>query len=536
MAITIRELIAVSSLDLRLIYNGDHDALESGIVWVHPTDVVNAAQFAEPGEILLTCSTNFPLESMANTNDLSLLKRDRKKLGLSSAFENTDEAYQELWMSYVRSLSGAGVTAIGFGVQMKHPTIPQALIEAVKAYDVVLFEVPKEINFSSITKTVIQHQAEQNEDVQRIMYSAQRELFRAASGDDPVHDILSQTASLSGGWSAFIDDHMNVLAITDKRMHDKALTIARRLARRKAQSPRESGSIFGNAAKHGQYCASTIRTDTQGHGIIIVSSSQTGVLGSVVRSLCAAAADALSLSLSRKLDSLKHEGALHTIALDELASGNITSATLLIRALWRVEPTFPATLCCMEYPKGMSTEELTFLFETANIPDTICGDLYGMLWILSDVEHDRDVEQWAAQWKTEYGLVDVSSWTDMPRGFKEAVRNLHLKDAIISGSLNELAPLELMNPDLAQLYAEELMSPLNVLSPHERFTLMTTMREMMSHAFSVGATSAALHIHRHTVENRMNKLERMLGLDFNDEADRVKLWIASSFIRGMQIQ
>ena len=65
---------------------------------------------------------------------------------------------------------------------------------------------------------------------------------------------------------------------------------------------------------------------------------------------------------------------------------------------------------------------------------------------------------------------------------------------------------------------------------------MTTMREMMSHAFSVGATSAALQIHRHTVENRMNKLERMLGLDFNDEADRVKLWIASSFIRGMQIQ
>ena len=85
MAITIRELIAVSSLDLRLIYNGDHDALESGIVWVHPTDVVNAAQFAEPGEILLTCSTNFPLENLANTNDLSLLKRDRRKLGLPSA-------------------------------------------------------------------------------------------------------------------------------------------------------------------------------------------------------------------------------------------------------------------------------------------------------------------------------------------------------------------------------------------------------------------------------------------------------------------
>ena len=45
MAIIFRELLAVSSLDLRLNYNGDHDARDSGIVWVQPTDVVNAAEF-----------------------------------------------------------------------------------------------------------------------------------------------------------------------------------------------------------------------------------------------------------------------------------------------------------------------------------------------------------------------------------------------------------------------------------------------------------------------------------------------------------
>jgi hypothetical protein len=132
MALTFRQLLVTPELHLKLVYDGDNHAMDSGIIWVHPTDVINAADFAEPGEILLTCSTNFPLESMSNANDLSLLKRDLRKAGLPVSVADVEAAYNLLWMKYVADLSRAGVMAIGFGVKMKHPSIPQALLRAVK--------------------------------------------------------------------------------------------------------------------------------------------------------------------------------------------------------------------------------------------------------------------------------------------------------------------------------------------------------------------------------------------------------------------
>lgn len=41
----------------------------------------------------------------------------------------------------------------------------------------------------------------------------------------------------------------------------------------------------------------------------------------------------------------------------------------------------------------------------------------------------------------------------------------------------------------------------------------------------------ALGVHRHTVENRLARVERVLGLDLGRESSRVRLWIACSFLR-----
>jgi purine catabolism regulator len=114
------------------------------------------------------------------------------------------------------------------------------------------------------------------------------------------------------------------------------------------------------------------------------------------------------------------------------------------------------------------------------------------------------------------------------------VQNLLLHRAGSRDSVLDITPHELVDPDLAQMYAEELFAPLKDVPAAESRSLMATLRELMSASFNIGTAASRLKVHRHTVENRVVKLERLLGLDFADESARVRLWIAYSFIRDAE--
>ena len=531
MSITLRQLVDYPDLRLRLVCDGGGDALDSGIVWVHPTDVVNAADYAEPGEVLLTCATNFPLESMGNENDLSLLRRDRRKLGLSASGDDVDASYRELWMCYVAALSRAGVTAIGFGVKMKHPCIPVALLEAVKRYRIVLFEVPVEINFSQITKTVMRAQSEENENVQRIMYTAQRELLTAAAGDDPLRDVVARLAKLVDGWSAYVDGRMRVMALSNQTMRPRALRIARRLVQQKTSSGSDMSPVFGSLHDVGQYCACAVREGKDRSGILIVFSTSSGMLGSVARAVCMAGADALSWGLPRWIVRSRGKKELRAAVLEDLAEGRQESALGLMGVLWPRRPRLPVVLCCMEYPGDVTPEEFMLSMESVPLSTTVHGDYRHRFWVVGELEDVPGIEFFARERGLPCGTSRIDSWSDAPRGFRSALDSLRLRVLRAHGEIGDVAPLELVNPELAQAYGQSLLAPLHELPSEERTTLITTLREMMSSAFSVSVVARSLGCHRHTIENRMRRVERLLGVDFAQESSRIRVWMALSFVR-----
>lgn len=537
MAITVRQLLSVPELKLRLIYDGGGNAVDSGIVWVHPTDVVNAAEYAEAGEILLTCSTNFPLESMRNANDMSLLKRDCRKVGLPSVFKSNEEAYRKLWMRYVSELSRAGVTAIGFGVKMKHPTIPVALVDAVQQHHIVLFEVPVEINFSQISKTVIRRQAEEIESIQRIMYSAQRELFKASCEKNPIQAVVLQVARMSGGWAAFVDQQAHVAAISNQSMHKRAAQFAERIRKKKERDDKDAKTAFGVSDAGNQYCACLVGDEGRTLGLIIVSSAKTGSYGMVLRSLSIAAADALSWSLPQQLERLHHENALRSVAMTELARGLTESAMTLMSQLWRWVPRFPAKLYCIEYPIDEPRDDVAVSMAVNELGDLNIpfGVYQEHVWLLSCEEKESAVEQWMRNTGVmDFGYTTINDISSSSAAFHKALQSLLLRRAGRSESVLDMTPHELMNPAIAQVYAQELFAPLQTLPEEEIWLLMITLHALMQTAFNVGAAAKHLGVHRHTVENRMGKLERILGLDFAEESARVKVWIASAFVRGRE--
>jgi sugar diacid utilization regulator len=95
-----------------------------------------------------------------------------------------------------------------------------------------------------------------------------------------------------------------------------------------------------------------------------------------------------------------------------------------------------------------------------------------------------------------------------------------------------MSPHELVLPQLASAYAFELFRPLQELPADESELLMKTIREVVSCSFNVGMSARRLDVHRHTIENRIAKVEQLIGLDLSLESDRVKIYIALAFIRN----
>ncbi|MBT1161523.1 PucR family transcriptional regulator [Bifidobacterium sp. SO1] len=531
MPITIRQLLDDPQLKLATVYDGGGETLDNGVIWVHPTDVVNAAQYAEPGEILLTCSTNFPLESMGNVNDLSLLKRDLRKVGLPPSIRNPQEAYARLYLQYVADLSRAGVLAIGFGVGIKHDRIPQALIDAVRQHHMVLFEVPVEVNFSQIVKTVLRAQAEESENLQRVMYSAQRELFEASNAPEPIESVVGACARLTGGWAAFARPEGDIVAISNQVMHRQASDLIHQLIRARNQSGSRQKTMFGSAKSRGQYCVCAVEHDGALLGMIVVMADRTESGGALLRSVDIAAADALSCALPRRMDEYRMRSRLRSIVIEQIMGGQGESGAAFVGELWHWRLRFPVCVYCFEC--AHDDGRMLDLLDSMIADESIYGQVDGLMWIVAGHEYALHVERFVSDQLSdgEYGRAEAGSMTMLAEACREAQQNLRLCCASGRDGVVDMPAHELVSPGIAQLYAKELFSPLGTLTDDDRASLIGTLRTALATAFNVGATATRLGVHRHTVENRLGKLERLLGLDFSKESDRVKVWIACSFMR-----
>lgn len=531
MPITIRQLIDDPQLNLTLVYDGGGDALDNGVIWVHPTDVVNVAQYCEPGEILLTCSTNFPLEAMTNENDLSLLKRDLRKVGLPSSCKDVQKAYRRLYLRYVEDLTRSGVLAIGFGVGMKHDHIPQALVDAVRQCHLVLFEVPVATNFSQIVKTVLRAQSEENESLQRLMYSAQRELFEASSMEDPVESVVATCANLTGGWAAFAGPDGGIVAISNQVMHRQASDLFHRMIQMHEHAGNRQRTMFGTAKAHSQYCVCLVEYQGTMLGMIVVMTSREDHGGAVTRSVDVAAADALACALPRKIAEYQLRSRLRSIAIHEIVMGHVEVGSAFVDELWKWKLRFPVCIYCFECIEN--DNRIMDLLDAMVGDEAIYGQSDGLMWIIAGHDYARHVERFVAEQISdgEYGQSTAGSLSSIELSCRNARQNLMLRMAGGMQSVADMPAHELVSPGIAQMYAKELFAPLKELSDDDRTSLIGTLRACLATAFNMGATAARLGVHRHTVENRLAKVERLLGLDLSKESDRVKVWIACSFTR-----
>ncbi|MBT1176569.1 PucR family transcriptional regulator [Bifidobacterium callimiconis] len=540
--ITLRRLLDEPGLGLRLTCPGEQGALDRPISWVHPAEIADIAMWSEPGEVLLTTGTNFPTESMTADDDHALLVAARKAVGLPARFTDEREAYRQWCDCYISQLVQAGVLAVGFGVGVKHPVTPAALLDAAARAGLPMFDVPLEIPFLAVVKTVSQAIADRHDDTMRQSLLMQRQMLKAAADENSLHGVTMAAARLLGGWSAYVDADGTVNDISNRTFGKQAQDWAMRLASKAAQAHANPGltTVFGTQNGH-SHCACAVRAPSDGAsggvltGIIVIAAPQDARTDVQLRSLTMIAADVLSVIVPRLQASARRIGRLRTAVLSALADGHSDAMLTMIGELWPSMPRPPLRLICVD-----GDDAVQRLYERLDAgADPMPGSgaaVFGIydrrLWLIVGEDDSSTVLGALCTRDDCYcGSATCPSWRSVGECFAPAVQDMHRNRLGGERTLIDLSAHELIRSELATAYAVELLRPLRRLPRQESDALMATIRELLAVSFNVGAAAKALGVHRHTVENRLAKIERLLGLDLGQEASRVRLWIACSYAR-----
>ncbi|MEU5695639.1 PucR family transcriptional regulator ligand-binding domain-containing protein [Actinosynnema sp. NPDC020468] len=145
--------------------------LDRVVSWVHSTELADPTPFLEGGELLLTTG-------------LALGPHD----------------------AYVDRLVRAGATGLGFGTGLSHDHVPTTLVDAARARDFPLVEVPRAIPFIAITKAVSRAVAADEYANLTRTSEAQHALTRAAVSPKGTAAVITGLAGLLDGSAALLDD------------------------------------------------------------------------------------------------------------------------------------------------------------------------------------------------------------------------------------------------------------------------------------------------------------------------------------------
>lgn len=178
--VSLSHLLALPHLGLRLVQAGPGDPELS---WVSTTELLDLSQYLEGGEIILTTGITLAAEDLR-------------------------------WRDFVASLSRARVAAIGFGVGVNHERIPAALLHAASTYRVALFEIPLPTPFIAVSKAVAELLRADELRAARGALQVQQRLLDRSRGDQDPAEVLSSIAQATGRQLALLGSDDTILAST----------------------------------------------------------------------------------------------------------------------------------------------------------------------------------------------------------------------------------------------------------------------------------------------------------------------------------
>lgn len=503
-------LLRSRSLKLRLVVPDlGAQKLEQPISWVHSSDLQDPTPFLDPGQLLLTDGTQFPVEG----------------------------GFREGYGQYVRRLVDHGIVGLGFATQVVHGTLPPGLEEACRDEDLPLLEVPDRTPFIAIIRLVADYIAREEHARAEWSLQAQRAISRAALRPDGLTSILGELERQLHSWVALYDAAGNYVRMPRNRPVPSAIAGE---VRDKVRSALDLGT---RSASHLQVGGQSVTLQTLGRKGSLRGALALGAIelldparADIVNSVIGLAS--LALEQARTLDTARRH--LRAGVFEQLLAGNTDVALRTARQVWGQLPRSPllVTASRQESPPPNLLEALELLADDHRgaVFYALRGEL---LVVLAGQPHQEKVLDLMARHGAVCGVSAETPMEGLPEALDEATRSLRRaleleKSVVVFSELSEGGMLGLLREEKAGPVARGLLQPLVAHDAAEHTELLETVREWFANNCVWDKTARRLGVHRHTLRNRIDTAGRILGLNLDGMRDRLELFAAVQFLDGRQ--
>ncbi|MFJ7202697.1 PucR family transcriptional regulator [Streptomyces sp. NPDC098789] len=518
MPLTLASLVQHSALKLSV--RAGESRLDTPVRWAHVSELADPVPYMEGGELLL----------------ITAMKLDA---------EDPEEM-----LRYVRRLAAAGVVGLGFAVGVNYEAVPEALVEAARAEDLPLLEVPRRTPFLAISKAVSAALAADQYRAVTAGFEAQRELTRAALSADGPAELLAKLAAHVHGWAALYDTSGAVVAAAP----DWAARRAARLTpdvERLRERPAPASAVVGGSEDRVEL--QSLGTGRRARGALAVGTG--APLGTAERYAVHSAVALLTLTTERSRSLHDAESRLGSAVLRLLLDGETAHARAVAGDLYGVLLDAPFRLVIAE-PALAGTaqpEGLALLADAVESAAARSGEALlvvnepGRLVVLAAdggaaaaavADHAEALESRRGRDTTGaepdelvVGLSAPAGSASAAAAYKQADQALVVArrrgrplvehDDLAAGSV-----LPLLADDAVRAFAD---GTLRALIDHDaigRGDLVASLRAWLSRHGQWDAAAADLGVHRHTLRYRMRRVEEILGRSLDDPDVRMELWLA----------
>ena len=513
MAVTVKDIVAVSGLPLKLL--AGQDRADRPIRWVHVSELEDPTPWLKGGELLLTTG-----------------------MGIG-----TTPAKQR---AYVKRLAGAGLAGLGFGLGFSHDKTPRSLITAAEAADFPLIEVPYPVPFIAITEAVFTRiVAEQYDTLQRAV-DAEHVLTRAVMEGTGVRGIADSLARVTKGWALLLDLHGLPIASTGRAA---ALRIDRVWEELRDSRP-ESTSFSVTLVDRGHHIW-VQPVGAQGRVEAFLAVGKPDQPSQMDRIVAGHALSLFAIELAKSRAVADAQRRMQGDFFDELASGGLSPAEAAqgsgsVRV--RAERTGRGDRAGDRRRRAVNPEALS-----SSVTDDrsragggfLASAHTGGVHLLVPSEPTVDLAALTvsigqrAGTTVRGGAGSVVEPGEVGRSLREARYALQVcrLEGWTQAGFEDLGTYRLLlsmaEPDALRAFSDSLLRPLDTYDRDHDGELVTSLQAFLDHNARWESASAALFVHRHTLRYRMRKVEELTGRDLSSSFDRMEFWLAMR-ARGLQ--
>jgi purine catabolism regulator len=422
---------------------------------------------------------------------------------------------------YLAELQGAGVRAVGLGLgaDLPHQSAPDRLIAAADHLQMPLLTVPDGVPFIAVTKAVFAYRARAERHALEQTLQTQRALTAAAVSPGGLLGILNAHRDATGRAGVVVDQLGRVLAQTD----DDGGRLVDRMS-----------GLLSSARDHGLTAAAADISDGRRRELHALGAQRlrAWLLIDGPAELPAAEqisgdlVSLLSLELERRhgLDSAARRERAQV--LDRLARGTVDDAVAArwLASLGLKDPDQRAAAIAAAGDADDLAADLLTTLRDALV--RVVGDVVELTVPLA-TDLPAALATLACHRAAGIGIavrpgaVAVSLRQARSALPASRVQGRHVRAEEIASSRMLLTSV---GPESLQAYTDAVLGPLDATDrATELFRALTAFLEHNGHW---AAAANALRVHRHTMRNRIESVERLTGRRMDSAQDRHELWLA----------